>query len=296
MPYYDEVFKHITGAFPYALAALALNTPEVEVGDPLSTDQATVRMHHSDMTFHIRLPDEEAILHIEAQTDDPTHRPMPLRMLAYSSFLALEHQKNVYSTVLYFRPPAGRRDSGIYEYGNPERGGGWFKYNVIRVYELEGEAFLDPDALGLLPFAALMKPPVDMTPEAWVEKCVQTTQQASVDKETRGTLLFALSLFGSLVHPPELFQNPISEAIMQESPFYERVMQRGIQQGIEQGATRAKREAVLKLLEHRFGSVSQPIANHITELRHISQLDALFEKVMQAKTLDDIQKTLNDIQ
>ena len=83
---------------------------------------------------------------------------------------------------------------------------------------------------------------------------------------------------------------------MQESPFYERVMQRGIQQGIEQGATRAKREAVLKLLEHRFGSVSQPIANHITELRHISQLDALFEKVMQAKTLDDIQKTLNDIQ
>ena len=198
--------------------------------------------------------------------------------------------------MLYFRPPAGRRDSGIYEYGNPQRGGGWFKYNVIRVYDLEGEAFLAAAAVGLLPFTALMKPPADMTTEAWVEKCVQTTHQASVDQETRGTLLFALSLFGSLVHPPELFQKLISEAIMQESPFYERVMQRGIQQGIEQGATRAKREAVLKLLEHRFGSVSQPIANHITELRHISQLDALFEKVMQAKTLDDIQKTLNDIQ
>ena len=300
MPYYDEVFKHVTGEFPYALAALALNTSEVEVRGRLSTEQATVRMHHSDMTFHIHLPDEEAILHIEAQTDDPTHRPMPLRMLAYSSFLALEHEKNVYSTVLYFRPPAGRRDSGIYEYGNPQRGGGWFKYNVIRVYDLEGEAFLAADAVGLLPFTALMKPPADMTTEAWVEKCVQTTHQASVDQETRGTLLFALSLFGSLVHPPELFQKLISEAIMQESPFYERVMQRGIQQGIEQGieqgATRAKREAVLKLLEHRFGSVSQPIANHITELRHISQLDALFEKVMQAKTLDDIQKTLNDIQ
>ena len=92
MPYYDEVFKHVTGEFLYELAALALNTPEVEVGDRLGTDQATVRMHHSDMTFHIRLPDEEAILHIEARTDDPTHRPMPLRMLAYSSFLALEHE------------------------------------------------------------------------------------------------------------------------------------------------------------------------------------------------------------
>ena len=58
MPYYDEVFKHVTGEFPYELAALALNTSEVEVGDRLGTDQATVRMHHSDMTFHVRLPDK----------------------------------------------------------------------------------------------------------------------------------------------------------------------------------------------------------------------------------------------
>lgn len=209
MPYYNEVFKHVTGKFPYDLAALALNTSDVEVEDRLSVDQKTVRMHPSNITFHIRLPDEEAILHIEAQTDDPTHRPMPLRMLAYSSFLALEHGKNVYSTVLYFRPPAGRRDSGIYEYGNPQRGGGEFKYNAVRVYDLEGETFLDAKAPGLLPFTALMKPPADMTAEAWVERCVQTTQQASVDTKTRGTLLFALWLFGSLVHPPELFQNPI---------------------------------------------------------------------------------------
>lgn len=34
---------------------------------------------------------------------------------------------------------------------------------------------------------------------------------------------------------PELFQEPTLEAIMQESPFYEHVMQRGIEQGIEEG-------------------------------------------------------------
>ncbi len=192
--------------------------------------------------------------------------------------------------MLYFRPPARRRDPGVYRYGNPERGGVEFWYNVLRVYALEGETFLDPNALGLLPFTALMKAPADMTTEAWVEKCIQTTQQASVDQATRGTLLFALSLFGSLVHPPEFFQNPISEAIMQESPFYQRVMQRGIEQGIEQGATRATREAVLKLLRHRFGEVPKSITNHMIELRHISQLEAFFEKVMNAETLDDIQR------
>ena len=246
---FDELFKHITGKFPYPLAALALKTSEVEVGDPLNTEHITVRMHRSDMTFHIKLADEAAILHIEAQTDDSRHRPMPLRMLAYSSVLALEHEKNVYSTVLYFRPPAGQRDPGVYRYGNRERGGVEFWYNVIRVYELEGEAFLDPEALGLLPFTALMKPPADLTAEAWIERCVQTTQQASVDKETRGTLLFALSLFGSLVHPPELFQNPITEAIMQASPFYEHVMQQGKAEGIEQGKAEGIEQGIAQGVE-----------------------------------------------
>ena len=296
MPYYDEVFKHVTKGFPGSLAALALKTPEVEVGEPLNTEHITVRMHHSDMTFPVRLPDEEAILHIEAQTDDSTHQPMPLRMLAYSSVLSLEHKKNVYSTVLYFRPPAGRRDPGFYRYGNEQRGGGWFQYNVIRVYELAGEAFLDPEAVGLLPFTALMKHPADMTPQAWVEKCIETTQSADVDRETRATLLFGLSLFGSLVHPSDFFQNPSLEAIMQESPFYEHVMERGIEQGMERGMERgmeqgqvlAKRDAILKLLQRRFEDVPESLVSHITALHHISQLDALFEKALEAERLDDI--------
>ncbi len=230
MPYYDAIFKHIAGEFSQDLVEMVLNTSDVEVISRLSTEQTTVRIHHSDMTYHVRLPDEEAILHIEAQTDDSTHKPMPLRMLAYSSFLALEHEKNVYSTVLYFRPPAGQRDPGFYRYGNAQRGGGFFQYNVIRIYELEGEMFLNPDSIGVLPYTALMKPPADMTPKTWVEKCIQTIQTVDVGREMRGTLLFALSLFGSFVNPEEYFQDPILEAIMQESPFYDLVIQRGARQ------------------------------------------------------------------
>ena len=296
MPHYDEIFKHVTGEFPHALARLALKTSEVEVGERLGTEQPTVQMHHSDMAFHIRLPDEEAILHIEAQTDDSTRKPMHLRMLAYSSFLALEHQKNVYSTVLYFRPSAGRRDTGIYRYGDAKRGGVRFQYSVIRIYDLPGEALLDSEAVGLLPFTALMKPPPDTTPHAWIEKCIETTQMADVDSEMRATLLFALSVFGSLVHPPEFFLHPKLEEIMQESPIIERFIQRGIaqgveqgiEQGIEQGQTRAKREAVLKLLRHRFGDIPQTLATRIAAMQHTSQLDALFEKVMVAETLEEV--------
>lgn len=285
MPYFDEIVKHLMERFPYPFAVLALNTPHVEIGDSLSTEQPTVKIHHSDMTFKVRLPDEEAILHIEAQTDDSTHKPMPLRMLAYASFLALQHEMNVYSTVLYFRPTAGQRDPGFYGYGNDHRGGLWFKYNVIRLYELEGETFLDADSVGLLPFTPLMKPPTGMTPETWVEKCIETTHAADVDKQTRATLLFALSIFGSLAHPPELFQDRILEEIMQESPFYERVMQRGIAQGIEQGREQGREqgarqtniENTIAILNARFpnddANALKPKLEAIEDLNHLKQLN-----------------------
>ena len=293
MANFDELFKEITGKYPYALAALALKTSEVKVGDSLNTEHITVRVHHSDMTFHIELPDEDAILHIEAQTDDSRQRPMPLRMLAYSSVLSLEHEKNVYSTVLYFRPPAGRRDTGIYEYGHPERGGGLFKYNVIRMYELEGEAFLDPEALGLLPFTALMKPPADLTAAAWIQRCVQTTRQVSVDKETRGTLLFALSLFGSLVHPLELFQNPITEALMQESPFYERVLQQGVEQGIAQGARQMSIESTLLILTERFPDADVPaVQPRLEAIADLNRLRQLSRNALSARSFDAFREQL----
>ncbi len=292
MAFFDKIFKRITEWFPDALAALALGTSEVKILEQLNTAHVTLRVHHSDMTFHVQLPDEKAILHIEAQTDDSTHKPMHLRMLAYSSLLALEHGKNVYSTVFYIRPPAGKNDTGVYRYGNEQRGGGYFQYNVIRVYELPGEAFLDPAAVGLLPFTALMEPPADMTPEAWVEKCIETTQAADVSREMRANLLFALSVFGSLVHPNELFQKPRLEAIMQESPFYEQVMKRGDEQGyergLEQGEFRTKQEYVIKLLTHQFPEISDTVVEEIRGITEFSQLDTLFDQILNAKTFEDI--------
>ena len=313
MPYYDEVFKHVTGEFPRALAVLVLKTPEVEVGDRLGTEQATVQTHHTDLTFEIRLPDEEAILHIEAQTDDSVQKPMHLRMLAYSSALALKYEKNVYSTVLYFRPPAGRSDSGFYRYGDAQRGGIRFQYKVIKVYELEGEEFLDSNAVGLLPFTALMKPPADMPPHTWVQKCIQTTQAADVDRQTQATLLFGLSLFGSLVHPPELFQAPLLEAIMQESPFYDRVMKRGIEQGtaqgieqgmaqgieqgmaqgIERGARQTSIENTLAILEARFPNANlnaiRRMLEAIADLNHLKRVNL---NASLATSFQDFQETL----
>ena len=102
MAHFDELFKHLADYAPGPLAALALNTQNVEVGD-LNTESHDSE-HHSDLTFQIRLPDrdEDAILHIEAQTDESREKPMALRVLMV--FLRISMRR---TSIPQFSIPAG---------------------------------------------------------------------------------------------------------------------------------------------------------------------------------------------
>ena len=59
--------------------------------------------------------------------------------------------------------------------------------------------------------------------------------------------------------------------------------------GERRGETRAKRETLLKLLHLHFDPVPESIITKITSIRSLSRLDALFEKVATAQTLDEIE-------
>ena len=64
---------------------------------------------------------------------------------------------------------------------------------------------------------------------------------------------------------------------------------RGEKRGDEKrGETRAKREILLKLLRHQFDSVPEAVSNKIASTRSLSRLDTLFDRVVTAETLDDI--------
>ena len=294
MAQYDELFKYLGNYAPDQLASLALNMARVEVGAPLNTEQPTVRTHQSDMTFRVWLPDrgETAILHIEAQTEDSRDKPMHLRMLAYASFLAHQHELNVYSTVFYLRPPAGRNDPGIYSYGDDTIGSLRFTYNVIRVYELDGAAHLNPNAPGLLPFTPLMRPPSGMTNRAWVKTCIETTKAAPVDRPTCGTLLYALSIFGGLMYQSEFFQDRAMEAIMQESSFYNYLVTRSREEGIVQGR-QAIIESTMAILEARFPDADiNALSPRLEAITDLDRLKALNLNASLATSYDAFQANL----
>ena len=61
-----------------------------------------------------------------------------------------------------------------------------------------------------------------------------------------------------------------------------------LEQGIEQGETRAKRMAVLKLLQFRFSDVPETFTTRINTVHSHAELDKLFEEILAAETLDEI--------
>lgn len=187
MTQYDEIVKHIMERFAEEFAQLAFNTTDVEVVAKLDTEQQTVKVHRNDMTFKVRGGNEEAILHIEVQTDDSRDKPMQLRMLVYAAVLMLKYEILVYSLVLYLGAKAGETDPGGYSYGD-DTIGLQYKYQVIRLADLDGEPFLDATSVGLLPFTPLIKPPEDIGTESWLRRCVKATVDALVDSQTRGVL------------------------------------------------------------------------------------------------------------
>lgn len=292
MRQFDPIVKHLMDLFGLDFARLLFDEPGLQVLQRLDTQQSTIKVHQNDMTFKVRRESGQMVLyHIEVQTGDSTDIPMPLRVLGYASALVLRYKLPVYSMVLYLSPGAGLTDPGTYGY--EESGLGLrLNYKVIRLADLEGGPFLELPAVGLLPFTPLMRAPAGMSTDAWVSACVAKTEAAPVDSQTRSTLLYALSLLGSLAHDPELFQRLISEETMQESPFYEIVLQRGVEQGIaqgvEQGEIRAKQEALLKLLRHKFESVPQTMITQIHAIQTPAKLDTIFEKSLTAETLEDI--------
>ena len=61
-----------------------------------------------------------------------------------------------------------------------------------------------------------------------------------------------------------------------------------IEQGIEQGKAESKRDAIFKLLQHRFQNVPEVLSREISNIHNLSRLDTLLEQAMTAQSLDEI--------
>ena len=303
MAQYDDAAKYHLLQNADTLLPYLHEAPNLKVLRRLDTEQPTLKTRHADSTWEISIDEEEGISHVEVQTHN-SRVPMPFRVAGYHGFLIAEHQKPVYSTVIYLHAKAGRNDPGGYGYEWHGKPCYLLTYRVVRLIELDGPSVLELQAPGLMPFTPLMRPPDGMSAERWLKACIDATSSLSVSRAHRHDLLALLSIFGQLSYDESLIMASVKEDMVNESLVFQRYaaryaeeaikpaveeartqafeqgmeqgMEQGRSQGLEQGRGQGAIEMLLGLLETRFQPTAvrnlRPLLETIDDVERLKQL------------------------
>ena len=255
-----------------------------------------MKTHLADSFIRVTTGNEQAIVHCEFQTHDSRDVPMPFRMAGYIGTAIEFYGLPIYSHVVYLHPNAGHTDPGLYvqEVSGYNIG---IQYRVLRLTEMDGQSLLDANRVGLVPFAALMKPPVDMEAPEWIRRCVRTIEAGSQDEVQQRETLSDLAILGGLAHDSQTIRDIISEEIVQESSIVQYFTEKSFEQGIEQGKKQHAVEAILTVLEVRFqADVAEKLKPVLGAIDDLQRLDQLHRVAARASDIDEFTHALLNLE
>ena len=292
---FDNVTKRGVRRDPkgFVTTLLGIEADEFQV---IETEQLSMKTHVADSFIRITTGSEQAIVHCEFQTHDSREVPMPFQMAGYIGSALAFYKLPIYSHVIYLHPTAGRTDPGLYvqEMSGYNIG---IQYRVLRLTEMNGQALLDPDRVGLVPFAALMKPPASVEAPEWIRRCVRTIETGSQDEVQQRETLTDLAILGGLAHDSQTIRNIISEEIVQESSIVQYFTEKSFEQGIEQGKKQQAVEAILTVLEVRFQTdIAEKLRPFLGAIDDLERLDALHRVAARASDLDEFTQALLNLE
>ena len=307
MTQYDDAAKYHLLQNADTLLPYLQDAPNLKVLRRLDTEQPTLKTRQADSTWETSIDGEESISHVEVQTHN-SPVPMPFRVAGYHGFLIAEHQKPVYSTVIYLHANAGRNDPGGYGYDWHGEPCYLLTYRVLRLIEVEGAPILELQSPGLMPFTPLMRPPDGMSAERWLKECIEATASLSVSMAHRHDLLALLSIFGKLSYDESLIMASVKEEMVYESLVFQRYAARyaeaalkpaveeartqafeeGMEQGMERGHSQGLEQGHSQGLEQGRGQVAIEMLLGLLETRfHPAAVRNLMPLL---ETVDDVER------
>ena len=300
MAEYDTISKHLIQTYPKDFFRLTFGQDDVEVLDILDTEQNTVETRRMDSLIRVLMAGKETLIHTEFQTtDDPS---MPLRMAGYIIRAIEQHNLPIYSSVIYLRRSAGRRDPGhfIQEISGRDV---LIEYTVIRLSDIEGQEVIESEHAGLFPFTPLMKRPADTDSETWLRECVHATDALPLDDAIKVDILDNLMILSGLGYGSEtinriLLQEGLMDAIMRESTFAQYLLEQEIEENKEQWIQQGERERavedILDVLEIRFDlSEAHPLSARIAAIDDLQRLKQLLRTAIQVSNIEAFQQALD---
>ncbi len=251
---FDSTCRRLAEIFPQDFASWLLGRT-IDLTE-LSPTELSLEPIRADSV--ILLQGDDAILHIEFQTDPKIN--IPLRLADYRLRLHRKFsEKTIHQVVIYLRETASER---VFQ-NTFEIAGMYAEFEVIRIWEVPAEELLAYP--GLLPFAALGRS--DDTVKTLRTAVSEIANIASEPEQHEA--IAATYVLAGLRLDVDIISRVIRRDVMQESVTYQAILEEGREEGREE----AQRSIALQLLREQISieiilKVTGLSMNDIERLQH----------------------------
>ncbi len=284
--------KRLISLAPEGWARWVTGRTDIVVHDLLSAEFQVVR-RESDVLLRVYAPEEGDFLVLSELQIRYTEK-MPRRMRAYAALAEEKYDRPVYPVLVNILPPRGGVQIADRYEGEFMGLRARQDYRVINLWEEEADQAFEEPLRALLPFVPVLK-------GGGEEKVVrEALRQLRADESLR-EMEPLLAFFASFVLESRLVREIMrwDMAVLRESPWYNEIleeglregMEKGLEEGLEQGLREGAERQLLRVLNHRFGSVPPDVeaALHSCD---VEQLEALLDEALVSDSLESFRRHL----
>jgi len=268
----DEIIRHLLG----------LTFQESKLVDPLP--QETVSVKRSD--FPILITDAvggRRLVVLEIQT--LWRKTVPLHLIDYRVRHLLNHEVDAVTTcVILLRPSPSASD--FYEDDELR-----FRFQLIKIYEMDARTVVEEGPVCMLPFVPLMKNGNEFTEAA--DELIYGSEWSRPVKADMPTSMAILSGLVSWDAPAKLIAR--RRDIMIESAAYDIIKNEGVQEGLEKGVRQGLKDSLATILRVKFGAEGAALQAQIEAIEDVQNLRSAIEDIERAGSPAEARRFINGL-
>lgn len=275
--------KRLISLAPEQWVKWVTQIPNVQVRDIITSEFQWVS-RESDVLVRAYTPEDGEFLVLN-ELQLRYKAEMPLRMRAYAALAEERYNKPTYPVLINILPPASSvtiptRYESVFR-GLQARQ----DYRVINLWEVDAELVFQQPLPSLIPFVPILQGGGNESKVRQALQVLRTDQQLN-DLES------LLAFFATFVLETPLVQQIMrwDMAVLRESPWYQEILQKGIEQGREQALRQGQFSTIALGLELKFGREGLQLMPEIEQIEDVAILEAIVQGIKTLNTLDELRQ------
>jgi hypothetical protein len=157
----------------------------------------------------------------------------------------------------------------------------------MKIWEMDGSAFLENPTSGLLPLTPLMQKPAEVTEQQWLRRCIQTIEGSTTSEQERKELIAGTGILAGLIHDVNFVRNVISEEIMLQSSV--------VQELLKSEDVIRQSPVFQKLLESENVIRQSPVFQKLLESEDVIRQSSVFQKLLESEDVIRQSPIMNEL-